>query len=384
MNGRRIAAVALKEWREITRDRVFFALAFLLPVVWMMVFGYALTVDVQNIPCAIVDDDRSAMSRDFAHRFIDSRYFDFKGQLASEHAADRLLADGAVRLVIVIPQHFQRNLMAGRQVTVQTLHDGTFANRAQTVLGYVDAITRSASGEVQVQYLSRQLGMSAESALTLLQPVRLELRYLYNQALRSIWSIAPSLMMYTLMLSAPLLTALSVVREKETGSIYNIYASTVTRAELLAGKLLPNVGISMFNAVVLWMLAHLYFGAPFKGSLGFFFVATLSYVLCASSMGLLISVASRTQVAALMIAIILAVIPAIQFSGMFVPVAFLTGSAAVQAHLFPPMYFENIALGAFLKGVGWSVLWPDVAALVLYSAVMLAVSYALFRKRVPR
>ena len=381
MNLGRVLAVANKEWREILRDRIYFMLAFILPPLLMLVFCYGISQDVEHVPFALLDYDHSQMSRDYAHHYIVSRYFNYKGDLGKIRDADRLLADGDVGLVLVIPDRFQERLLSGQPTAIQALVDGTFPQRARTVQGYMEAINAIASGEMQVGYVSKRLGVSTERALQLLQPLRLEVRYLYNPELRSVWSVSASMMMFILMMTAPLLAALSVVREKETGSIYNIYASTIRRAEFILGKLLPNVLISFSNALVLWFMAMWYFGAPFKGSIPFFLLATLLYAVCTSSLGLLVSMLVRTQQAALMIAVILSVIIALQFSGMLTPVSLLTGPNYVIAHLLPAMYYQDIVLGAFLKGAGWAALWWEALVLAGYSLAVLAVVYALFRKR---
>jgi len=384
MNLHRVAVVAGKEWREIARDRVFLALAFALPVMWILVFGYTMTFDVQNVPFVVLDFDHSARSRDFAYRFISSRYFDFRGYLTNEHEADRLLAAAKVRLVITIPQHFERDIASGHTAQIATLIDGTFPSRAQTIQAYADSISRNYSVGVRTERVAGELGVPYERALVLMQPVHLEIRYLYNQALRSIWSVAPSLVMLTLMFVPSLLTALVVVREKENGSIYNIYSSTVTRGEFLLGKMIPSVAISYVDALVLTAIAVYYFGAPFKADLGFYLVGALLYVVCTASIGLLVSTVVRSQNAALMIASIVGIVPAIQFSGMINPIATLEGSAWVQAHLFPAMYFENIVLGSFLKGVSGRYLWINALILGGYTAVLIWVSYYVFRKRQKR
>jgi len=381
MNLRRVAVVARKEWREISRDRVFLALAFALPVMWMLVFGYTMTFDVQNVPFAVLDYDHSAQSRDFAYRFVSSRYFEFRGYLTSAHEMDRLLEAAEVRLVITIPEHFERDIAAGRNARIATTIDGTFPNRAQTIQAYAESITQDYSARLRAHRIAAQAGITEDRALTLMQPLRLEIRYLYNQALRSSWSVAPSLVMFTLMFVPSLLTALVVVREKENGSIYNIYCSTVTRAEFLLGKLFPSATISYIDALVCTAIAVYYFGAPFKASPWFYLLATAVYVVCTASIGLLVSTLVRSQNAALMIASIVGIIPAIQFSGMINPVAILEGSAWVQAHLFPAMYFENIVLGSYLKGVGAETLWTNLCVLGGYAAVLMALSYHAFRKR---
>ncbi len=381
MNFRRVGVVARKEWREIRRDRVFMALAFALPVMWMLVFGYTMTFDVQNVPFAVLDFDHSVQSRDLVYRFVSSRYFDFRGYLSSEHEMDRLLEAAEVRFVITIPEHFARDIAAGHATQVATLMDGTFPTRAQTIKAYAESITQDYSAQLRARRIADQGGMTEQRALTLMQPLRLDIRYLYNQALRSSWSVAPSLVMFTMMFVPSLLTALVVVREKENGSIYNIYCSTVTRAEFLLGKLIPSATISYVDALVLTVIAVYYFGAPFKASPWFYLLSTAVYVVCTASIGLLVSTLVRSQNAALMIASIVGIIPAVQFSGMINPVAVLEGSAWVQAHLFPAMYFENIVLGTYLKGVGAENLWINLCVLGGYAAVLMALSYLSFRKR---
>ena len=384
MNLERALVVAQKEAREIVRDRIYFSLAFLLPIVLMLVFGYGMTQEVQNVPLAIVDHDRSSLSRDYASRFVESRYFDVKGFAESVRAAEPFLVDGDVRAVIIVPENFQERLTAGLPVDIQTLLDGTFTYRLRTVDSYIQAISESVSGEVQAQYLARRAGLSVERAQTLLQPLRVETRYLYNQELREIWSIAPGLVMFVLTLTAPLLMALSVVREKESGTIYNIYASTITRAEYIGGKLLPNVIVSFINGAVLVMMAVWYFGAPFKGSVPFFFLAMLVYVIWACAVGLLISVMVRTQMAAILITVILIMVLVIQFSGMMIPVSTMTGANYVVAHLIAPMHFNDIVTQTFLKGGGISVSWPELSVLAVFVVCFLLFGYLLFHKRSAR
>ena len=381
MSLRRIAAVAFKEWRETVRDRMFFLLAFLLPVLWMAVFGYGLVLDVESIPFAAVDRDRSALSRDYLYHFIESRYFSFQGYLSGENDADAMLQSGKIRAAIMVPEKFEERLLAGQPVGVQTLIDGTFPLRTDITKGYVIAINSAFSEERLVDYVSRRSGISPSQAEARLRPIKLEVRYLYNEEVRSAWSMVPALVMFALMLSSPLLTALGIVREKETGSIYNIYSSTVTRVEFLVGKLLPYVVISCWNAVALWIIATQWFGVPFKGNLPFFFAASLVFVLSSTGIGLIVSLLVRTQIAALLITIIVSIVPTILYSGLIVPVSSLSPGAQFQAHLFPGMYYTNIVRGAFLKGVGAEVLWVDVLALAVYAVVLRLVGYRLFTKR---
>ncbi len=381
MNVTRIKAIAFKEWREIMRDRLFFALAFVVPASLMLVFGYGLSLDVEHIPFAVVDHDRSTMSRDYLHRFIDSRYFNYQGHLRSERELGPLLADSEIRFAIVIPPKFQEKLLAGRPVAVQSLIDGTFPFRTATSKGYVIAINAAFNSELLAGYISRRLGVSPEQAAVMAQPIRVQLRYLYNQEVKSVWTMASALMMFVLMITPPFLTALGVVREKENGSIYNIYASTVTRGEFLIGKLAPYVGISVINILILWLMATALFGAPFKGDPLFFFIASVIYVTCTTGIGLLVSLIVRTQVAAMMLTVVVTIVPSVLYSGLLVPIASMDSQGQFEAHLFPAMYYTDIALGSFLKGIGLEQLWDKALVLAIYAVVLWMLCYLLFHKR---
>lgn len=193
--------------------------------------------------------------------------------------------------------------------------------------------------------------------------------------------MAPKLIMVILMITPPFLTVLGVVREKESGSIFNIYASTVSKAEFLVGKLIPYVVISMFNALMLFALARYLFGAPFKGDFIFFALGTMMYVVCTTGIGLVISVLVRTQTAAMVIVAIVTVVPAALYSGAIIPIESLSPAASALAHLLPAMYYAKIATGSFLKGVGATVLWPNVLVLAAYAAALMGAGYLLFTKR---
>lgn len=381
MNCRRIAAVAAKEWRETVRDRTFLTLAFLIPILWMLVFGYGMVLDVEDVPLAVLDLDRTPLSRDYAYRFMSSRYFDFKGYVRDQNEIDALLLRNDIRAAVVVPEQFEERLIAGEPVSVQTLLDGMFPLRADIAKSYIIAINAAVSQELVAKHLTRLAGYSPEQAERLAQPVKLEVRYLFNQEARSTWTIVPALVMFTLSLSPPLLTALGVVREKERGSIYNIYSASVTRFEFLVGKLTPYVCLSAMNVVVLWLMAVVIFGVPFKGDWIFFYVASFLFVLCTTGIGLIISLLVNTQQAALIITIILSIVPTVLYSGMLVPVSSLSHGTQLVAHLFPAMYYTDIVRGSFLKGIAWEVQGGQVLVLASYAMGLLTVGYALFRKR---
>lgn len=380
MKAARIAALARKEWREILRDRVYLMLAFVLPTVLMLVFGHGMSPEVESIGLAAIDEDRTATSRDYVDHFTRTRHFRFLGY-ASPRDVEPLLATGQARVILWIPPGFQRHLYRGRPAEVQFAIDGTFTFPARTLRGYIESINAAASAQFQIAYIARVGGLPPERVLSHIQPVRLQVRYLYNEEVRNIWTIAPALLMLILLLVPPLLMAVSVVREKETGSIYNMRCSTITRGEFIVGKLIPILAVSVINALALWALAVFYFGAPFKGSMIVFGLGTVVYFLGTAAAGLVISMLVRTQQAAIIITTMTAMIVATQFSGLFSPVESMSGSNYVIAHLFSAAYYYDIVMGTFLKRMGLGSLRLEFAFLALYAALMLGICYRLFRKR---
>ena len=381
MNLRRVLALTLKEWREILRDPVYLTLAFVIPVVLMLVVGHGITQEVENVGLVVLDEDRSPTSRGYVQSFVSTRHFRLAGQAQDLREADGLLARGEARVVLWVGPGFERDLLAGRPLDVQAIIDGAFTVTARSIRAYLEAINAQAASAIATRGLARRLALPPAQVAGMLQPLRLSVRFLYNPAARSNLTVAPPLMMLVLLLVPPLLTAVSVVREKETGAIYNMASSTVTRLEFLVGKLVPAVVVSGVDALLLWLIAHFYFGAPFHGSAWQFALATGLYVLATSTLGLLVSIVTRTQQAAIMIATMTAFVVAFQFAGMFAPLESATGVGRVVARLFPASYYDTIVMGAFLKGIGLPTLWREYLALALYGPVVLGLAHALFHKR---
>jgi ABC-2 type transport system permease protein len=381
MNRRRVIALAVKEWREIVRDPVYLTLAFVIPVVLMLVVGHGITQDIENVGLAVFDEDRTTTSREYLQRFVSTRHFRLLGHADSLREADAMLARGQARVVLWVGPTFERDLLAGRAADVQAIIDGAFTVTARTIRAYLEAINAQAAGVIATRTLARRLPLTEARASELAQPLRLRVRYLYNPEVRSIYAVAPPVMMLVLLLVPPLLTAVSIVREKETGAIYNIASSTVTRLEFLIGKLTPAIAVSMIDALLLWLIVRYYFGAPFKGSAWQFALATGLYVLSTTSLGLLVSLVTRTQQAAIMIATMTAFIVAFQFAGMFTPLESMAGVGLGIARLFPASYYDTIIMGAFLKAIGIEALWRDYLALAVYGLVVLGIAHALFHKR---
>jgi ABC-2 type transport system permease protein/ribosome-dependent ATPase len=381
MKLQRVVALVRKEWREIVRDRIYLMLAFALPVVLMLVFGHGMSQEVENVGLAVLDEDRSATSRDYVDHFTRTHHFRFLGMLASSDEVEPLIASGRARVIVRIEPGFARSLYRGGQAHVQFIIDGTFTAPARTLRGYVEAINSAAAAEMRALALARLSGRPIERTVAMIQPVKLQVRYLYNEEVRSIWTIAPSLLMLILLMVPPLLMAVSVVREKETGAIYNVRCSTLTRAEFMLGKLLPNFAVSLSNALLLWAVAVAYFGVPFKGSLAVLAAGSALYLLGTTALGLLISLLVRSQQAAIIIATITASIVATQFSGLFAPVDSMTGVNQWIARVLPASHYRDVVIGTFLKRSGFDVLAIDFVWIAAFALVLLVLCHALFRKR---
>lgn len=379
MNAVRVLTLAHKEAREIVRDRLYLLLAFLLPVALLIVFAYGMTQDVEQVGLAIVDQDHSAASREYTQRLLAGGHFR-RVPAPPPADIDRVLTDGNARAVLWIGPGFERGLAGGGVVDVLVAVDGAFTTPARTIGAHLAGINEQINAELRAAAAARH-GSGAAGAAARALPIRLQTRYLYNPELRSVVVIAPSLIMLVLMLVPPLLIAVSIVREKETGAIYNIASSTVTRLEFLLGKLLPVVAISMINAVVLWLTVTYHFGVAFRGSLLQLGFAVLLYVLATAGLGLVVSAAVRTQQAAIIITTMTAVIVATQFAGLFVPLDSAGTGNQLIAKLFPAGYFLPVVRGMYLKGAGVEVFWPELLALALYALAVLWIAHALFHKR---
>ncbi len=384
MKWHHVGVIALKEWREIVRDPIYLALAFLIPAVMMFVLGSGMMLEVRHMPYGVWDMDNSAQSRDLTERFRHSVYFRYRSALDSYEAVEAALKRGEIRFALIIPPDYGERLARGHPAQIQTLIDGQFTYHARVAKAYVDTIVAHANQALALEWAAVRRGLSPAALERMMQPVRLEVRYLYNQALRSEWSMAPGLVMLIMLVSPALLTALGVVREKERGSIFNIQASTVSRAAFLLGKLLPYVLISMLNLVVLTLLALGYFGAPFKGSVLAYALASFIYIFAAGAIGLLVSVLVRSQAAAALITLLGTMIPGFMFSGLMMPISSMSPEAQVEAHVFPAMHFLEVVWGVYLKGYGLEALTRPIGLLALYALVLMGLAWLTFHKRVKR
>jgi len=363
MNPRRVIAVVRKEAHEIVRDPVTLWISFLMPLVMLFLFGYAITLDVRDVALGIWDSDSSPASRRLVDAFSQSGYFTVARTIHDERELTRALERNEIKLALVIPTRFGARAADGSPPAVQIIVDGTFSNTAQIVAGYADAIVAGAS----------------RPAKPLVRP---EVRVWYNPELRSVNYVIPGLFAVILLAFPPLLTALAVVREKESGSIQQIFASPLTSAEFIAGKLIPYGAIAFIQVLLVMGAGITWFAVPFRGAPGLLLGVSLIYVLCTVGLGLLVSTLTRKQVVAMLLALVLTLMPSFLFSGFLFPVFTMPFFMQVYAALFPGQYFVQLSRDVVMKGSGPEDVWINATILLIYTIVVFALAAWRFRKKV--
>lgn len=338
---RRLFSYSRREALELRRDPVRSTLALLGTVILMLIMGYGISMDVENLRFAVLDRDQTVSSQAWSLNLAGSRYFIEQPPLTSYDDLDRRMRSGEVAVAIEIPPNFGRDIARGTPVAIGVWVDGAMPSRAETVKGYVQAMHQSWLQDVA----SRQSTPVGQNGL-----MTIETRYRYNPDVKSLPAIVPAVIPLLLMMIPSMLSALSVVREKELGSIINLYVTPTTRSEFLLGKQLPYIALGMLNFLLLCALSVFVFGVPHKGSFTLS-LAALLYVTIATGMGLLISTFMKSQIAAIFGTSIITLIPATQFSGMIDPVASLEGPGRWIGEIYPTSHFLTIARGTFSKAL---------------------------------
>jgi ABC-2 type transport system permease protein len=288
-----------------------------------------------------------------------------------------MLQGAEVRAVVVIPADFSRRLNGGKRASVQVLVDGSFASRAMVVTGYIAAIDAQFNQRILSDYLAHRGYVT-----TTLLPVSTDNRVWYNPSLESKNSIVPGLMVINLMFYPSLLASLVVVREKERGTILNLYCSPAKRAEIITGKAVPYIAVAFVNYFLMFLLSIGVFHVRFVGNFLVLTLAALLYISCCIGFGLIISVFCKTQVAAMLVTFVALMTPSILFSGMMTPIASMDRSAQMISRFIPASYFMGMARGVFLKGLGFSYYLPDFLTLLLYALLVYGIAVLGFRKKV--
>ncbi len=369
---RRLFSYSRREALELRRDPVRSTLAMLGTVILMLIMGYGISMDVENLRFAVLDRDQTMSSQAWSLNLAGSRYFIEQPPLTSYDELDKRMRAGDVAVAIEIPPNFGRDIARGTPVKIGVWVDGAMPSRAETVQGYVQAMHQTWLQDVA----SRQSTSNAQNGL-----MTIETRYRYNPDVKSLPAIVPAVIPLLLMMIPSMLSALSVVREKELGSIINLYVTPTTRSEFLLGKQLPYIALGMLNFFLLCALSVFVFGVDHKGSFLTLTLAALLYVTIATGMGLLISTFMKSQIAAIFGTSIITLIPATQFSGMIDPVASLEGPGRWIGEIYPTSHFLTIARGTFSKALDLGDLWPLFIPLLIAVPLVIGLSVLLLKKQ---
>lgn len=372
ISSARIWAFARREALEILRDPIRLAFALLGPIVLMLAMGYGIAFDVENLSYAALDQDQSRESRMFLSAMSSSRYFDEKAPIADFVDLDRRMKKGEITLAVVIPPGFGHDLLAGREPQIGAWLDGSNTSRAETGRGYMQGVLYAHLNDLSMQENGKVPGY---------YPATIEPRFRYNQAFLSKYAIPPGVLMMIMIMIPAMLTALGVVREKEMGSILNLYAAPARKIEFLLGKQLPYIGVAMVSFANLVVLMLTVFGIGMTGSFWALLCGALLYSTAATAFGLVVSTFVRSQIAAIFATAIIVMIPTVNFSGMMYPVSTLDGAASFIGRAFPAMYFQKISAGVFNKGLDFTVLYANHLILAGFCILFWVVANALLSKQ---
>lgn len=369
----RMLSYSRREALELSRDPIRLTMALLGSVILMFIMGYGITMDVENLSFAVLDRDQTTVSRDYVLNLAGSRYFTEQRSITDYEELDRRMRSGEVSMAVEIPPGFGRDVGRGKPVQIGVWIDGAMPSRAETIRGYVQGMHAHWLADVA----ERNVGQGSRTG-----PATIETQFRYNPDVKSLVAMVPAVIPLLLLLIPAMLAALSVVREKELGSIINFYVTPTTRLEFLLGKQLPYVALGMLNFLLLTAFAVTLFGVPLKGSFAAEATGALLYVACATAMGLLVSTFMRSQVAAIFGTAVLTILPAAQFSGMIDPVSSLEGGGALIGRIYPTTHFLTISRGTFSKALGFADLYSSFIPLLIAIPVLLGLSVALLKKQV--
>ena len=358
-------AVAVKEFRQIGRDRRTLMILLFVPAFFLLLYGYALNFDIRNIPLAVQDNDHSSASRDVISAFVNSGYFDLVQDVPRGRDVVGVLDRGDARAVLIIPGGFARDAGSGRPTSLQLLISGDNANTATTVMAYGVALVSALSSRYELQARIASAGAPLLSA---------EIRIWYNPELRSTLFLVPGLIAYFAMITAVVSTALSIVREKEMGTMEQVRMSPVGPLAYVVGKTAPYLLVSLVSAMAIIGLSMWLFDLPMRGSWPMLFVAVSVFLVGALAFGVLISTMADTQQVAFQLALLTSYLPTLMLSGFIFPIASMPEALQVITYAVPARYFLIALRGIVLKGVGVAVFWQELAALVAFAGVVLALA----------
>ena len=371
---RKVIAVATKELRQIVRDQRTLLILLFVPAFFLLLYGYALNFDIRNVALVVKDQDRSTKSRELVSAFVNSGYFRLVDQLDSDREIERLIDEGVVRAVLTIPPDFERNISSRIPSDVQVIIDGDNANTASTVLGY-SRVLITEFGAAQAN-----TGDQASGIRVPVPSIAVEPRIWYNPQLRSTLFLVPGLIAYISMITAVVSTALSVVREKERGTMEQVRMAPISPLPYIIGKTLPYLAISFVSALLVIVTAMLLFDLPMRGSWLLLCGAIGLFLIGAQAQGLLISTIAQTQQVAFQVALLSSLLPTMILSGFIFPITSMPAAVQAITYVVPARYFLVALRAIVLKGAGLMAFWQDMVALAIFASVALGLASLRLRR----
>ncbi|MBD3232913.1 MAG: ABC transporter permease subunit [candidate division Zixibacteria bacterium] len=371
---KKLKPIVKKEFRQVIRDRRTLAVLLFIPAFLITMFGYALNFDVKHIIMAVYDEDNSKLSREYARSFIHTEYFDLYGYLNDRDQIDNLMGNEVIQVALVIPHDFSNYLIAGKESKVQVIIDGANSNTATTVNGYVEAFTGDFSQKIMLKTFLKTGSKAA------VMPIDFRPRIWFNPELKSAKFLIPGLIGFILMITAVVSTALSIVREKERNTIEQILVSPVNPLELVIGKVVPYILISLIAAAAVLLVGNILFDVVVNGSYLLLLLVTLIFLVACLGLGILISTAAETQQTAFMMATMITVLPTFILSGFVFPIRNMPEIIQAITYLVPARYYLVALRAIILKGVGITAFWDQILYLIAFGGLVLSVSIVRLRK----
>jgi ABC-2 type transport system permease protein len=364
MSYRRLRAVFIKELHHIVRDSRSLGMALAVPVMMLLLYGYALSLDVDHVPTLIYDQDGTSASRELIHQFAGSKYFEIRGFVSGYGPIERGIDRNQILMGVVIPRDYSRNIGEGRQAPVQILLDGSDSNTASIVLGYAETVVRNYSVDLRGAAMNKRGGEHTAP------PVDARLRVWYNSSLESKNYVVPGLIAVILQIIAALLTSLTIAREWEMGTMEQLLSTPLRPVEIVLGKMMAYFVVGVLDAAVALLVGLFIFTVPLRGSILVLAVSVCTFLFGALFWGIFVSAAAKTQLQAYQMGILSSFLPAFLLSGFVYAVETMPPVIQVITHVIPARYVVTIMKGVFLKGVGLEVLWGQLGFLALYAAIV--------------
>ena len=375
MKIRRLCAICRKEFIHIIRDPRSLGMAIAIPMLMLILFGYALTLDIDNVPMVIWDQSESNVSREFITQFKGSRYFSIRKFIHNYHEMEEFIDSGRALMALIIPTDFAKRINSNRSTSVQLIVDGSDSNTATIAMSYVNFVTQNYSQDIATKNMQRISGQ------TLQFPLDIEPRVWYNPEMESKNYIIPGLIAVIMMVIAALLTSLTVSREWERGTMEQLISTPVKTPELVLGKLFPYFVIGMFDVMLAVLMGQFLFKVPLRGNVFLLFIMAAIFLMGALSLGMFISITAKTQLLASQLAMVLTFLPSFLLSGFMFSISNMPKAIQVITYLVPARYLIVLLKGIYLKGVGIKILWIDIGLLIIFSVLILILANKKFEKK---